>query len=125
MRHWIGFSMIYLISAHHRDGRENWTVENIAHRLEVSQEAVGDLLKSFKDSRILTELNADPIQLIPATDIANISMQAVYRCIDESGEITHAELQTMHMPDKVGALLTELNQDISMTLGNKSLKDWI
>jgi membrane protein len=119
----LAVSVMFLIADNFFRNRTSWTETTLAHRLGADAEPVANCVAVLKRKGLIVETDADPPAYLPARDLDGITLREVYEAVRPPGSDIVFRRQNLASPEQVQDIMREIDEAISSTLGDRSLRD--
>lgn len=110
------------IAEHHLLGRRPWTLQQLAHALQVPTHAVETVLVALRQGGILAETSDDPPAYLPARDMQSISIANLLDAVRAAGEERYIGPNDVPVPEPVARVLQKLKAALDDSFANLDMK---
>jgi len=113
--------VMYLIARSYNDGKNRWSVDDLAHEFGMPGIAISRIVNSLESARLLTLTEEE--KLLPARDLGQISIQEIIDIArnEKAGQVTPRPLK---LP-AVEAISSKMDEAWRKSCGDKTLRDLI
>jgi membrane protein len=123
MKERLSLLLMALIAGHYYRGRPPWTLDALAQRLNISAQAVSDLLAAFEEGGLLVRTDQEPPAYLPARALETTTLKEVLDVVRSANEGITLNLESSAAGVEVDRLIIELERAVEQTLGGRTLKD--
>jgi len=111
-----------IVGSHYNEG-PHWTLQALAHRVNVPMEPVRRLIAALEAAGIVTANQADPPLYIPAKDPASVPLVQVLDVVREAGETAQVNLKRVPRDAVVDDIIGATEAAVKSALGSRTLAD--
>jgi membrane protein len=116
MRERLALAVMGLIAGSYAGGSPSWSLQRLAHQLNVPSHAVRAVLEALEQGGMLIQTSSDPATFLPARDLAGISVAALLRSVRSAGEDRFLNPAALPVSPAVEAALERLERSLDGSL---------
>lgn len=119
----IALNIMVLIGKHYYENKLAWTVELLAARMNITNEACIKVINQLLENNLIKATTEVPSTYLPASALETISLYDIVSAIRCSGETKNHALDLVETEVGVTQIQTEIDESIKQSLKQRSLKD--
>jgi membrane protein len=123
MKECLSLMLMALIARHYYRGQPPWTLDALAQRINISAQAVSDLLAVFEEDALLVRTDEEPPAYLPSRPLETTTVKEVLDVVRSANEGITLNLEPSAAGVQVDRLIIELERAVEQTLGGRTVKD--
>jgi len=119
----LALAISYLIAQHYQQEKEPWTIEALAHNLNMPINAIEKVMQLLSDAGIFARTDNKPAIYLPAKPLNHIGLYDIIRtirCADEHRVLNMSHIKTVTNVDE---FFDAAREAVEKKLGKKTLED--
>jgi len=125
LREKIALLVMYRIGKSFHNNTTLWTSESLASDLDISTESLSTILSSLVDHRLITRSYEDEISYLPGQSLEHISINNILSAVRTAEECPELNFDNIRSELAVDQLTNNIEQSVSDSLNNMSLRDLV
>ncbi|MDX1824260.1 MAG: YihY/virulence factor BrkB family protein, partial [Thiohalomonadales bacterium] len=123
MKEKLALMIMALIGQNYYQQHEAWTLDKLAKRLKVGNEACGMMVVALEDAGLLIPTADEPPAYLPGHALETLSLQTIVDVVRESGETGYLSPEKLPAVKSVDTLYEGIESAIDSALAGRSLRD--
>ena len=125
LREKLALTIMQLIANNFHNNKKQWTLKTLASETTISEDALMIIIPSLISDRLVTTSGEDNAYYLPAQSIENISVAAILNSARRAEETRELNPDDVESESQVCQIIIEIEQAVTSTIENKTLKDLI
>lgn len=130
LREKLALTIMQLVASNFHNNEQQWTIKTLAQKTNISEKAITLIIAALKKNKLITETvstgtEKDDRYFLPAQAAETITITMIMDAARSAEESSKLHPDDVDAPDTVNAVLSSINDAITESNKNRTLKDLI
>ncbi len=125
LREKLALTVMQLIGHNFHNNEQVWSAQTLAKKMNISEQALMIILPALLSNNLIATTGDDQQHYLPAQSLEKITLEMILNAARTAEEVPQLHPDHVDAPQQIKTAITELEQAISDSTRNKTLKDLI